>query len=125
MDQLTKSISTKLSFKSRYRLSVLENDNADFKNINGNIQLLETNQNIIKAENNTQTNRLNTIDATIVNHKNNLDTYNPNKSNKSEKLALKKTIKFKEIINYCRLLKRHRFSTLNLLIIIEKLEQIM
>ena len=57
------------------RLSVLESDTADFKNITGNIQLIETNNEIIIAENNTQTNRLNNIDATLVNHKNNLDTH--------------------------------------------------
>lgn len=57
------------------RLSVLENDTADFKNITGNIQLIETNNEIIIAENNTQTNRLNNIDGTLVNHKNNLDTH--------------------------------------------------
>ena len=35
----------------------------------------ETNNDIIKAENDVHTNRLNTIDGTLVNHKNNLDTH--------------------------------------------------
>ena len=52
------------------RLSVLESDTAGIKTIAGDLKLMEVNTDIIKADNNSQGQRLDTIDTTLISNKN-------------------------------------------------------
>jgi hypothetical protein len=57
------------------RLEVLESESGDIKTLASELKLLETNNDIIKSKNSVHTYRLNTIDNTLVNHKNISDTH--------------------------------------------------